>query len=50
MKDRGILVGVTGNYACVLRITPPLTITNAHVDQFIAALKEVLNNLKSPGR
>jgi 4-aminobutyrate aminotransferase/(S)-3-amino-2-methylpropionate transaminase len=45
MKDRGILVGVTGNYACVLRITPPLTISNAHVDQFMAALKELLNNL-----
>ena len=42
MRKRGFLIGVTGNYSCVLRITPPLTITTGHVDQFVSALKETL--------
>lgn len=45
MKERGILVGVTGNYSCVLRITPPLIITNDHVDQFMVVIRETINSL-----
>ena len=45
LQERGILASVTGNYSCVLRITPPLTITNDHVDRFMQALKETLSSL-----
>ena len=45
LKTRGHLVGVTGNYSCVLRITPPLIVTREHVDRFIRDWKETLDTL-----
>ncbi len=45
LKGRGFLVGVTGNYSCVMRITPPLTVTKDQVNQFMAAWKETLETL-----
>jgi 4-aminobutyrate aminotransferase-like enzyme len=32
MRERGVLVSITGVHGCVLRITPPLVITAAQVD------------------
>jgi len=43
LMERGHLVGVTGNYSCVMRITPPLIITKNHVDQFMVSWKETLD-------
>jgi 4-aminobutyrate aminotransferase-like enzyme len=45
LKEKGILTAVTGVHACVLRLTPPLTITKDHADQFIQALDQTLNSL-----
>ncbi len=45
LMKRGHLVGVTGNYSCVIRITPPLILTNDHVDQFIRDWKDTLDSL-----
>jgi 4-aminobutyrate aminotransferase-like enzyme len=44
--ERGHLVGVTGNYSCVIRITSPLIITKDHVDRFMQSWKETLNTLQ----
>lgn len=46
LQERGILTSITGNYSCVLRMTPPLTINKFHVDQFIQALRETLKGFK----
>ena len=45
MRERGVLTSITGNYGCVLRMTPPLTITRDHVDQFMQTLRETLKGL-----
>ena len=45
MKDAGILVGVTGNFGCTVRITPPLNITKEHVDIFIKHFITTLSSL-----
>jgi 4-aminobutyrate aminotransferase-like enzyme len=42
MRERGVLTSITGNYNCVLRMTPPLTISKDHVDQFMQTLRETL--------
>jgi 4-aminobutyrate aminotransferase-like enzyme len=42
MRERGVLMSITGNYNCVLRMTPPLTITRDHVDQFMGRLRETI--------
>lgn len=46
LKARGHLAGVTGNYSCVIRITPPLIVTKADVDKFIHGWKETLDAFK----
>jgi 4-aminobutyrate aminotransferase-like enzyme len=43
LMERGHLVGVTGNFSCVIRITPPLIVNINHVDQFIQSWKETLD-------
>jgi 4-aminobutyrate aminotransferase-like enzyme len=45
LKAKGILVGITGNHACVVRITPPLNITKGNVDEFLDKFKETLDTL-----
>lgn len=42
LRARNVLVSITGVHGCVLRITPPLVITDAHVDQALAALEAAL--------
>lgn len=45
MRSRNILVSITGAYGCVMRVTPPLVISEAEIgevlDKFDAALKVV---------
>ena len=39
-KKRGLLIGKGGLYGNVLRITPPLTVTAAEVDEAVGKLDE----------
>lgn len=41
MRDRGVILGVTGNYGCVLRMTPPLVITADEIDRVLAEFAAV---------
>jgi 4-aminobutyrate aminotransferase-like enzyme len=38
MRERGVLVSITGVHGCVLRITPPLVITATQVDSALKTL------------
>ncbi|HET9992006.1 MAG TPA: aspartate aminotransferase family protein [Kofleriaceae bacterium] len=43
----GMLITVSGLYGNVLRLQPPLSVTPAQIDQFIAALRKVLNSVRT---
>ena len=45
LQERGVLTSITGNYACVIRLTPPLTINKTHIDQVIEALRGTIKSL-----
>ena len=42
-KKRGLLIGKGGPYGNVLRISPPLTVTAADVDEALGTLDESLS-------
>ena len=42
MRDRGVLIGVGGVYGNVLRIQPPLTISDEELDKVLVAMYEAL--------
>ena len=42
VRDRGVLIGVGGVYGNVLRIQPPLTISDEELDTVLAAMSEAL--------
>jgi 4-aminobutyrate aminotransferase-like enzyme len=42
MRERGVLVSITGVHGCVLRITPPLVISEAQVDAAVRTLDAAL--------
>jgi len=44
VRERGVLIGLGGVYGNVLRIQPPLTISDDELDRVLAAVKEVLEN------
>jgi 4-aminobutyrate aminotransferase / (S)-3-amino-2-methylpropionate transaminase / 5-aminovalerate transaminase len=46
LHDAGMLITVSGLHGNVLRLQPPLTFTNAMVDQFCAVLKKVLQTVR----
>jgi 4-aminobutyrate aminotransferase / (S)-3-amino-2-methylpropionate transaminase / 5-aminovalerate transaminase len=46
LHEHGMLITVSGLYGNVLRLQPPLTFTNAMVDQFIAALRKSLQTVR----
>ena len=37
LMDAGVLVSITGTYGCVLRITPPLVISDDQIDESVKA-------------
>ena len=43
---QGMLITVSGLHGNVLRLQPPLSITSAQLDQFIAALRKTLNSVR----
>ena len=42
LHDAGMLITVSGMHGNVLRLQPPLSITSAQIDQFLAALRKTL--------
>jgi 4-aminobutyrate aminotransferase-like enzyme len=38
LRERGILLSITGVHGCVLRITPPLVLTRSQVDESLTAI------------
>ncbi|WP_432181798.1 aminotransferase class III-fold pyridoxal phosphate-dependent enzyme [Streptomyces sp. NBC_00063] len=47
MKERGVLMGLSGRYGNVLKVRPPLVFSVDHVDQLVGTLDEVLTELRS---
>jgi 4-aminobutyrate aminotransferase-like enzyme len=45
LLERGVLVSITGVYGCVLRITPPLVISEDQVDQALEAMASAFARL-----
>ena len=43
----GMLITISGLYGNVLRLQPPLSVTPAQIDQFLAALRKVLNSVRT---
>ncbi len=48
-RDHGILTQICGNNFMVLKVAPPLMVSAAQVDQFVAAVREVIELAHSPG-
>jgi 4-aminobutyrate aminotransferase-like enzyme len=46
LHARGMLITVSGLYGNVLRLQPPLSITSAQLDQFVAALRKTLQTVR----
>lgn len=46
----GMLITVSGLHGNVLRLQPPLTITRAHIDRLLAALRQVLAAVRQDSR
>lgn len=44
LKDKGVIVGVTGVHGCVIRLTPPLVLTDDQVSEAIEAFEGVFAN------
>lgn len=47
LHEQGMLITVSGLYGNVLRLQPPLSFTTAMVDQFLAALRKSLQQVRS---
>jgi ornithine--oxo-acid transaminase len=48
-RDHGILTQICGNDFMVLKVAPPLVVTDAQVDRFVAAIREVVELAHSSG-
>ena len=46
LMDAGVLVSITGIYGCVLRITPPLVISDDQIDESITAFDAAFSRCK----
>ena len=46
MRQNGVLVSITGNFGCVLRITPPLLIGADQIDQSLNAMEKALGTVQ----
>jgi ornithine--oxo-acid transaminase len=40
-RDHGILTQICGNNFMVLKVAPPLVVTNDHLDEFVRAIADV---------
>jgi ornithine--oxo-acid transaminase len=48
-RDHGILTQICGNDFMVLKVAPPLVITETQVDEFVSAIRNVVDLAHSPG-
>jgi ornithine--oxo-acid transaminase len=46
-RDRGILTQVCGNNFMVLKVAPPLVVTDGQIDEFVSAIKGVVESAHS---
>ncbi len=46
LHDAGMLITISGLYGNVLRLQPPLVVTSEQIDQFLGALRKVLNSVR----
>ena len=44
VRGKGVLIGIGGTCGNVLRIQPPLTISEDELDRVLAAIKEVMES------
>ncbi len=44
VRDKGVLLGLGGSYGNVLRVQPPLTISDDELDKVLAAIKGVMES------
>jgi 4-aminobutyrate aminotransferase len=44
LRENGVMIGVGGSYGNVLRIQPPLTITEEEIERFIFIFKNIMEN------
>jgi len=44
MREKGVLIGVGGGLANVLRVQPPLSISNEELTQVVGTLKDILES------
>jgi ornithine--oxo-acid transaminase len=49
LRDHGVLAQVCGNNFNVLKVAPPLTVTEAQIDTFVAALGAVVEDMQHSG-
>jgi len=47
LRKRGVMVSITGLYGCVVRITPPLTITAEQVDIALSTMDDAFRALEA---
>jgi ornithine--oxo-acid transaminase len=48
-RDHGFLTQMCGNNFMVLKAAPPLTVTEQQIDEFVAALRNVIDLVHSSG-
>ena len=48
MRERGVLVGTTGQESNVLKIRPPLVITREEAEVLVDTLDQVLAEIRPP--
>ncbi len=48
-RDKGFLTQICGNNFMVLKVAPPLVVTDAQLDRFVNAVREVVELAHSPG-
>jgi ornithine--oxo-acid transaminase len=48
-RDSGFLTQICGNNFMVLKVAPPLVVTDAQLDAFVLAIREVVELAHSPG-
>ena len=48
-RDSGFLTQICGNNFMVLKVAPPLVVTDAQLDAFVLAIREVVELADSPG-
>lgn len=48
-RDFGFLTQICGNHFMVLKLAPPLVVTDAQLDAFVVAIRDVVEIARSPG-